>query len=1350
MANRYSKALKHIKKDYSLTEAPTNSLSGVYALNKPGTRLGPPPPDGRIFLPDIDGNYPPGIPGTPGEPFYKRGDGYWSGEVDWDTITTPNFGHSEVGTDGTNTNSLIDENTGVVLTSLPPNSRHFILGPLVDGYVYNHGSDAYTNIGYIQKDTRQFVLLARVNGQWVDNLSTFETYGWGIGRTWDGLQNSFYAYNPEFTYEMAQWYQKEVAENRFVRNVAYFYSGGVGQIGLGGSGPAPGMYGGTGVGAGGDGSEASGAEAGAGYGSGGEPNIGSAENEEPGDPEDAGFPWGWAIGSISAEDWAKIVEMLDAGMLLWDALAILGLIFPEPSTSAAGGLRLANRLRKLWKLYRSMSKGGGKDGSSTGSGSKPKPKPKPKPVDNADLPDYVNKADGPFTQDSSGAIRDRTGAEVVTPDGNPASPWQDSSQSSWGGTTGDGQGGYSTGGGSSKPSGGGSSTSGGGSSKPGGAGIDGIDLNDPSTWPSIHDNTSSGSSSSSTSSGSSSSSTRGGRGGKGGKGNNWNVDSNTGVVRDDSGKPTYQQNADGSYTPINDADVNRGRSAYPDGVDSRGSDLNPDGNYNYGTPRGRGGQGNTGGTTRRGGGTDGSSTGGGFIDGIKNWWNKGRDKGPTGPDGTENTASWGDLAANDWAQRGKPGDGSGGGWDPTRGFRPGVGADVGGFGSGPTPAVRQGFERPIRTIRDVGNRAGTSSGLPPKGALLNHNIDVGADVVLDRVIDQLKSPEDLNAMADKFENAANQIMQDSGIGMDQLVKGGILDQNMAQDMKPSTVKQFGSTQTPSGESPDAASAFMSINGQGLSPADFKAKFGVDPGEWLSSQGMSAPLPFNHPQQAVKGPGGSPGQEWDDPNKGKKFVPPPGKGPVKTASGEGGSPGQPYVPPKENPNNPWVPAPGKGTKVAATYGKGSKKSDWFSDFQRQVKDFEQNPAQDPFSRKGTGMGDRWKGSQSPFPDQVLPGLGAKDGDKVAWGGGKSNVPTSQADFGAIKRRTATTDATMSVNGMGMSPAQFQKKYKISPDQWLRLPQQQSKKKNKNTVLAAHYKKVENELLCEDKLKILKEIKKPLTVNSELPKKMSGYKPNFKGKYTPQNTPDVTACPESDKLQGRANARGQTWRTENKYWQGYETTERMNILQDRLGHGNQAWDMIIDEARNKNGWKNREIQEQLNIIAHTKAMKDINPDYEDPFTYLQLQEMGNVEPSTDLIGDEKRKTELDTYLKDPLVKRVAKKVKSTLDYKDKPAKKGYPDEPPKPQVNGWHPEFGKKSAYYKKLDPVSALAMPKQDDPEIDAEVEKQKIDAVNKKYGQWVDPKVGKKKRSNWQEELNYPLTNESRWALEKE
>ena len=255
-----------------------------------------------------------------------------------------------------------------------------------------------------------------------------------------------------------------------------------------------------------------------------------------------------------------------------------------------------------------------------------------------------------------------------------------------------------------------------------------------------------------------------------------------------------------------------------------------------------------------------------------------------------------------------------------------------------------------------------------------------------------------------------------------------------------------------------------------------------------------------------------------------------------------------------------------------------------------------------------------------------------------------------------------------------------------------------------------KKYESELLAEYKLDILKDIKKPVEV-CEVPfQKLRKYKPNFVGKFTPQNVPSATASHDSDKLIDKANARGQTWRSENRYWQGYETTERMNLIQDRLGHGNQAWEKIIDEARNKNGWKNREIQEQLNIIAHTKAMKDMNPDYEDPFTYLQLQEMGNVEPSKDLIGDEKRKTELDTYLKDPLVKRVAKKVKSTLDYKDKPAKKGYPDKEPPKMEKGMHPQFGKgKEGYYSKLDPQSANAMPVQGDDVIDKKVEKAKAE-----------------------------------------
>ena len=48
------------------------------------------------------------------------------------------------------------------------------------------------------------------------------------------------------------------------------------------------------------------------------------------------------------------------------------------------------------------------------------------------------------------------------------------------------------------------------------------------------------------------------------------------------------------------------------------------------------------------------------------------------------------------------------------------------------------------------------------------------------------------------------------------------------------------------------------------------------------------------------------------------------------------------------------------------------------------------------------------------------------------------------------------------------------------------------------------------------------------------------------------------------------------------------KRMNIIHDRVGHGKQAWDMILDEAKKKNGWRDKEMQEELNKIAHERAM------------------------------------------------------------------------------------------------------------------------------------------------------------------
>ena len=43
----------------------------------------------------------------------------------------------------------------------------------------------------------------------------------------------------------------------------------------------------------------------------------------------------------------------------------------------------------------------------------------------------------------------------------------------------------------------------------------------------------------------------------------------------------------------------------------------------------------------------------------------------------------------------------------------------------------------------------------------------------------------------------------------------------------------------------------------------------------------------------------------------------------------------------------------------------------------------------------------------------------------------------------------------------------------------------------------------------------------------------------------------------------NLAGQTWRTKDKYWGGYQSQERMNVVYDNVGHGDQYFDRIVNE-------------------------------------------------------------------------------------------------------------------------------------------------------------------------------------------
>ena len=94
------------------------------------------------------------------------------------------------------------------------------------------------------------------------------------------------------------------------------------------------------------------------------------------------------------------------------------------------------------------------------------------------------------------------------------------------------------------------------------------------------------------------------------------------------------------------------------------------------------------------------------------WWNKGRNERVI----DENNASWSELLEDDMAQRGQSDEGFEKGEAPPmlgridHAFNPFRPAEKGGPGSGPTPAVRQAFERPVRGMMNLGKSAAGAIG----------------------------------------------------------------------------------------------------------------------------------------------------------------------------------------------------------------------------------------------------------------------------------------------------------------------------------------------------------------------------------------------------------------------------------------------------------------------------------------------------------------------------------------------------------------------------------------------------------------------------------------------------------------
>ena len=210
------------------------------------------------------------------------------------------------------------------------------------------------------------------------------------------------------------------------------------------------------------------------------------------------------------------------------------------------------------------------------------------------------------------------------------------------------------------------------------------------------------------------------------------------------------------------------------------------------------------------------------------------------------------------------------------------------------------------------------------------------------------------------------------------------------------------------------------------PQHFKDK--IDQHKNKQSNQQKEVRPDQWDQIAAKGKGGSPYQEYEPPKDKGDFVPPPKDmkknlnlpGTKKAGKinqdqiatkGKGGSPYQEYEPPKKD---KFVPPP-KDMKKPWENLPGTKKAE-INKFQTKV---DTKVYSDPDTS-----------------------LGANDGDLIAWGGKPKGPPTTK--FTGMKGRTAETDAMSSLSGMGMglSPEAFKKKYGISPQEYLNLPQSQS--------------------------------------------------------------------------------------------------------------------------------------------------------------------------------------------------------------------------------------------------------------------------------------------------------------------
>ena len=112
---------------------------------------------------------------------------------------------------------------------------------------------------------------------------------------------------------------------------------------------------------------------------------------------------------------------------------------------------------------------------------------------------------------------------------------------------------------------------------------------------------------------------------------------------------------------------------------------------------------------------------------------------------------------------------------------------------------------------------------------------------------------------------------------------------------------------------------------------------------------------------------------------------------------------------------------------------------------------------------------------------------------------------------------------------------------------------------------------------------------------------------------------------------------------------------------------------------------------------------------PFDPLPRQTGYSLDPIVGGGGSSKKGKRKNKKRKPFRESTLFEKIKSKPFFNPKDIKPVFPENPP-PQLDpktGMHPEYGKTAKRYRKLDPISANAMPPTGDPETDAVVDKQR-------------------------------------------